>query len=788
MLNEKSLTGHVVVIGAGVMGAGIAALMANIGWRVSLLDRVPEDAGTDKKQRNRLAQEGLDKTLKSRPPQFALPEYAVRVRVGNTEDNLDWVSTADWVVEAVAEDPAVKRKLLAEIAALAEPETVVSSNTSGLGLLDMTADCPGDTDFQRQFLGTHFFNPPRYMKPLELIPTAETSPEVFEGFVRFADHVLGKRVIRARDTPGFISTRLGMYALAKTIELAVKHGLTVEEADYLTGPLMGRPKSGSFRLADVVGLDITAKIIDNLKAALPHDRWYQTIEIPDIMRRLIAENRVGAKTGSGFYRREKSGEILSLDLNTGDYRTRQEPTTLPDIEPLALGERLRSLWALSETPYGSFLREMLRDTLGYMADVTPEVADRIVEVDDALMGGFGWEIGPFHILDALGAIQWPEGAPELIQRQHKANAERFYYNTEGKHFYFDFASMQMKDLPRPADALHLKDLKKAGRKVKGFEGLTPPYIDLGEGVLCVDWQTKMGALDISAVGLIDSARRSAEAYGKALVIAGNGNPFCAGYDLNSILELIEKQEWKGLEVEMERFQQTCLGLKYASVPIVCATSGYALGGGCEILLHSTAVQAAFESSIGLPEANVGLIPTGGGTTQMLLRTMTKVPPGTLLERSDPFPLLRPIWDNLRRARFSSSADEARAFGYLREQDSVTRHPDRLLYDAREHALALALDYRPSSPATVLAMGEDGMARFKWELHLLRRADQISAHDARIAEALATVFCGGGLIHPTEITEQRLLDLEREVFLSLAGTPETLARIKAMLETGRPLRN
>jgi 3-hydroxyacyl-CoA dehydrogenase len=785
MINDKSLTGHAVVIGAGVMGAGIAALLANLSWRVDLLDRLPEDAGTDAKSRNRLATEGLDRALKSRPPQFALSEYASRVRVGNVEDNLDWARDANWVVEAVAEDPAVKNDLMKRLAAVVGPETVVTSNTSGLSLAGMVAGCP--PNFRARFLGTHFFNPPRYMKPLELIPTSETDPAVFDGFVRFADRVLGKRVIRAKDTPGFISTRLGMYALSKTIQLAVERGLRVEEVDYLTGPLLGRPKSGTFRLADVVGLDITAKIADNLKAALPDDPYYQSLQVPDVMRKLIADGRTGAKAGAGFYKREKSGEILSLDFETLDYRPKQDPAYFSrEVEKLPLGERFRKLWELSPDHDHGWLREMLIATLGYMADVTPGAADRIVEVDDALIGGFGWEMGPFHVLDALGSIQWPNDEPTLVSRLRTSGQDRFYTNKDGCHAYFDFATGRMADLPRPSEVIILKDLRKAGKAV--LEEGDAALIDMGEGAVCLEWRTKMNVLTPEIITFFNRAREQAEREFSALVIGHGGEHFSAGFNLNLFAEKAKAQDWKAIDAMLKELQQTLQGLKYASVPVVCAVGGYTLGGGCETMLHCAGVQAAFESAIGLPEANVGLIPAGGGTTQMFLRAMEEVPPGTILERSDPYPFIKPVWDNLRLARFSSSADEARALGYLHPSDGITVHPDRLLHDAKERALAPATSYRPPPPGSATAMGEDGLARFRWELHLLRRADQITEQDARVADRLAYVLCGGGLVHATEITEDYLLELEREAFLSLAGTPETLARIRHMLETGKPLRN
>jgi 3-hydroxyacyl-CoA dehydrogenase len=785
MLTDKSLTGRAVVIGAGVMGAGIAALLANLGWHVDLLDRVPEEAGADEGSRNRLASEGLSRVIKSRPPQFALPQYASRVRVGNVDDNLDWAAQADWVVEAVAEDPGVKNDLLLRLAQVVGPETVVTSNTSGLSLAGMVKGCPAD--FRARFLGTHFFNPPRYMKPLELIPTSETDPAVFEGFVRFADRVLGKRVVRAKDTPGFISTRLGMYALSKTIELAVERGLRVEEVDYLTGPLLGRPKSGTLRLTDVVGLDITAKIADNLKAALPDDPYYQSLEVPQVMRRLIADGRVGAKTGAGFYKREKSGEILSLDLETLDYRPKQDPAYFSrDVENLPLGERLRKLWELSPDHDHGWLREVLTATLGYMADVTPEVADRIVEVDDALIGGFGWEMGPFHVLDALGPIEWPNGEPKLVSRLREAGPQRFYTNEAGHHSFFDFATGRMFDLPRPADTILLKDLKKAGRAV--LEEGAAALVDMGDGAVCLEWRTKMNVLTPEIIAFFNRARERAEREFAALVVGHGGEHFSAGFNLNLFAEKTEAQDWAAIDGMLKDFQLALQGFKYAVVPVVAAVGGYTLGGGCELMLHCAGVQAAFESAVGLPEANVGLIPAGGGTTQVFLRAMEEVPAGTILERSDPYPFIKAVWDNLRLAKFSSSADEARALGYLRPSDGITVHPDRLLHDAKQRALALSAGYRPRDRANVTAMGEEGLARFRWELHLLRRADHITEHDARIADRLAYILCGGALIHATEVSEEYLLELEREAFLSLVATPETLARIRHMLETGKPLRN
>jgi 3-hydroxyacyl-CoA dehydrogenase len=784
-MNTPFKTGHAAIIGAGVMGAGIAALLANAGWSVDLLDRLPDDGGTDQKSRNRLAQEGLDRALKARPPQFALPAYASRVRVGNTEDHLDRLREAGWIIEAVAEDLETKQTLLQAVAAHARADAVVSSNTSGLSLEAMVRDCP--PEFRARFLGTHFFNPPRTMRPVELVPTAETDPDLFEAFAGMLDRDLGKKVIRAKDTPGFISTRLGMYALSRTIELAVRHGRTVEEVDYLTGPLIGRPKSGTFRLADVVGLAITARIADNLRAALPDDPAYQSLQVPDVMRRLIADGRTGAKSGAGFYRREKSGEILSLDLQSGEYRARIEPPLVPqEIERLPLKERLRALWELSPSHDGGFLQEVLRDPLGYMAWTAHVVADRIVEVDDALMGGFGWEMGPFQTLDALGAIDWKGEEPDMVRRLREAGEERFYYNREGRHYFFDHQAGEMAPLPRPADVIVLKDLRKAGKTVHDWP--EADLIDLGDDVVCFSWRTKMGTANPEFAAALDEARDMAEEQYVGLVLGGSGDHFGVGYDLGLLAEWVEARDWDRIDREMRRYQATLGRLLRARIPVVAAVRGYALGGSCEILLHCHGIQASLESYVGLPEANAGLIPTGGGPTRLLVRAMRDLPAGTILGRPDPYPVLRPAWESLRLAKFSSSADEARALGYLEEDDAISRTSVRLLHDTKARALHLAGGNVQASAGPVRVMGESGYARFQWEVLLLRRGGHITAHDERIALASAKVLTAGGLPHETEVSEQYLLELEREVFLTLAGVPETLARIRHLLATGKPLRN
>jgi 3-hydroxyacyl-CoA dehydrogenase len=792
MLNEKSLTGHAVVVGAGVMGAGIAAWLANLGWRVSLLDRVPDDTGSDAKSRNRLAQEGLDRAIESRPPHFALPSAIRLIRVGNTEDNLDCASDADWVVEAIAEVPEVKRELFNRLATVIGPETILSSNTSGLCLADMVAECPPDV--QRRFLGTHFFNPPRYMKPVELIPIPATDPDVLSGVSRFCERVLGKRVIMAKDTPGFISTRLGMYNLAKTMQLAFERGLTVEQVDYLTGPLIGRPKSGTFRLADVVGLDITARIANNLSRDLPNDIWFESLKLLDNIKLfdklelMVSQGRTGAKSGAGFYKREKSGEILALDWETLDYRPQQEFQRFPkEVEKLPLAERLRRIWEMRPEVDGGFLRDALTDLLTYAADIAPEISDRIVEVDDALISGFGWEVGPFHIIDMLSnQIEWPGKEPAVVARLRETHQPQFYSNLGGKHSYFDFQTGQTVPLALPAAAIRLNDLRKAGKTVE--EKDEARLIDLGDGVACFEWRTKMGTLSDPLLDFLTHCHERATKDFAALVIGGGHELFSAGFDLRVFLGQIDSQDWAALDRSIERFQQTNLLLRRSSIPIVAAVGGYTLGGGCELMLHCHAVQAKFESAIGLPEANVGLIPGGGGVTRITQRAQVNLPPGNILEPADPFANLKLAWDVIRSGKFSGSAPEAREMSYLRAEDGITVHPDHVLHDAKTRALGLTAGFVPTAPAKMIAMGENGLARFQWELHLAKRAGQITEHDALVAEKTAWIMCGGDLLAQTELPEERFLELEREAFIALCKTPETRARIVHLLETGKPLRN
>jgi len=796
-MDSRSVKGHAVVVGAGVMGAQIAAHLANAGWETGLLDIVPEGADEEPKARNTITAKGLERAQKARPAAFFLPDYVSRIRIGNTTDNLDWIREADWVVEAVVEKLEIKRQVHAAIEAHLGPETFVTTNTSGLSIAEMSE---GRSDsFRARFFGTHFFNPPRYMKLLEVIPTSRTAPETLARFEGFAETILGKRVVRARDTPGFIANRLGVYAMQRTLHAALEHGLTVEQVDFLTGPLIGHPRSGTFRLSDICGLDISADVANNLTQRLPDDRYRAVFALPAPVQRLLAEGRIGEKAGAGFYKRLPDRTILALDWETLDYRPRQS-VVFPSVEGLKaqpLPDRLRALLghpqgASPQDTARRFLWETTRDLLCYAADIAAEIADDLAAIDNACKWGFNWELGPFETWDALGVAeiaarleQEDMPIPPLVAGLLESGKNAFYTFKNGETFFADLRTPSTEHrAPTRPEFIVLKDRKRAGAVIQETPDAT--LIDLGDGVNCLEFHTKMNVLGPGVMQMIDWSREETERNGAALVIGNQGEHFSAGYNLQLILMGIYEQDWDEMLAMGQQIQEVLLRLKRAKVPVVAATHGYTLGGGCEVMLHCAAVQAAAESYVGLPETGVGVIPAAGGTTEMLVRAMAPVPSdGTV----DPYPFVHQVFMNIGMAKVSTCADEARLLGYLRPSDGITMNPDRVLYEAKQRALALAgASYRPAEPAQISAMGEDGIARFELELHIMHRSGYISDHDRLIGQELAKVLCGGPLVHPQTVSEEYLLRLEREAFVRLCGTPKTAERIKAMLETGRPLRN
>jgi 3-hydroxyacyl-CoA dehydrogenase len=753
------------VLGAGTMGAQIAGHLANAGLPVLLLD-VTAKAATD--ARNRL------QILK--PDPLFLREALELIHTSSFDD-LASAATADWIIEAVVEDLAVKQELLGRLEPHLMPETIVSSNTSGIPLASIAAG--RSEHFRRHWLGTHFFNPPRYLHLVEVIPTADTDSDVTSRVVDFLDHRLGKGPVIARDQPGFIANRIGIFGALRLIEAASTAAFTIEEIDAITGPVIGRPKSATFRTLDLAGIDILARVGDDLARALPADER-QGFEIPALIRQMVDAGLLGDKAGAGFYKKIDDGgksKILTLDVaNVGPANyVASRPSTLAPIEALAatddLRARLRTLF-LAKDRVGDLLRRSLGATLLYAARVAPDIAESIDDVDRAMRWGFGWALGPFETWDAIGIETVLEACaisdPPALVRETLAAGR--------KHF---------RDGPLPParpDLLILQSARNRSRIVKKNAGAS--LVDLGAGVLCVEFHSKMNALGGDAIEMLQAGVHEAAANFAALVVGNDAPNFSAGANL--MLLLLEAQEgnWDEVDLMVRSFQRATMALKTSPVPVVAAPAGLALGGGCEVCLHADRVQAAAESYIGLVEAGVGLIPAGGGSKEMLLRAIDRAGSG------DISPHVQSAFMTMAFARVSSSGADARRLGYLRDVDGVTMNRERLLSDARTVARRrLHEGYHPPEPrSAVPVLGPDLMAVLSLGVHLARRAGRISDHDALIGRKLAWILSGGGLPHRTTVTEQYLLDLEREAFLSLCGERKTLERIGYTLKTGKTLRN
>ena len=712
------------VLGAGVMGAQIAAHFANAGLRVRLLD-VSRDA----------AREGLERARRLKPDPFFTPDTAGLVQTGSFDEDLASLREADWILEAVVEKLDIKQTLLARVDEVRRADAVVSSNTSGIPLASIAEG--RSAGFRRHWLGTHFFNPPRYLHLLELIPTGETDPAVVRDVTAFADLRLGKGVVLAKDVPGFIANRIGMFGIMQIFRALESGEFTIEEVDAITGPAIGRPKSATFRTVDIAGVDVLAHVARGLG-----------FELPGFVAEMVARGMTGAKAGRGFY--QKSGdEILTLDPKTLEYRARQSARiasleTTRSIEPVA--GRIKALYE-SKDKAGAFLRATMGPTLEYADRIAGEVAYSREDVDKAMRWGFGWELGPFETLAALAVnSQLPTANSQLPT----ANSQ----------------------LPTP-DSQSRVVRKNAGASL----------IDLGDGVLQVEFHSKMNAIGGDTIQMLHAGVKEASQNFAALVVANDAPNFSAGANL--MLLLLEAQEgnWDEVEMMVRAFQGATMALKYADVPVVVAPAGMTLGGGCEIALHAARVQAAAESYIGLVEVGVGLIPAGGGTKEMLARAMEALPAG------DPLPAVQRVFETIGFARVSTSAADAQRAGYLREGDEITMNRDRLIADAKAQALAMASDYRPPQPRQAIRVGGEGvLAALKLGVHLAWRGGRLSDHDQVIGRKLAWILAGGNLLHPATLTEQQLLDLEREAFLSLCGERKTMERIAHTLKTGKPLRN
>ena len=772
-----------VVLGAGTMGAQVAAHLAGVGLDVALLDLVPKDAP----DRSLLARKALQNLSRLKPGPLHLPEHAAQIRAGNFEDDWGLLKDADWIFEAVLEDLEVKRGLLARVAQVASATAIVTSNTSGLGIAAMSSALP--EALQQRLFGTHFFNPPRYLKLLEIIPGPRTDPGVLADFERFAAATLGKGVVRCKDTPNFIANRVGAYGFGAAMQAMVDLDLTFEEVDALTGPPVGRPRSATFRTADIAGVDVCLRVSENLYPAVPHDPQRDRLRLPGFVAGMVKKGLLGEKSGGGFYRKEGK-DIRTLDWKTLEYRERKKPA-LPALDQAqAIAdpvERVRKLMAGSD-PVGQFLWRVLAGTCLYAAALVPEVADDVWSVDRAMEWGYGWPLGPFRSLDALGPRAIAERVkkegggtvPAFLQALLDAGHERFYEEKDGQRQ--GFTTRGFAPVPTPEGVVSLPALKAAGREVKKNPGAS--LLDLGDGVLLVEFHSKMNTLGADSISMLLAGVKEARANFDAVVVGNQGENFCAGANLMLVLLAAEEGEWDELSRMIRQFQDANMALKTADVPVVAAPFGLSLGGGCEISLHSARVRASAETYMGLVEVGVGVVPGGGGTKEMAVRALDARGGVDV----DGFPFLQRAFETIAFAKVSTSGAEALRL-YLTPADSLSAHPDRLLAEAKEVALGLArAGYRPRRPRTdVPALGRPALATFKMGIYNAQQGGRISEHDAVVAGHVAKILCGGD-VPPGVTTEQALLDLEREAFLSLLGTPKTRARIAYMLKEGKPLRN
>ncbi len=759
------------------MGSRIAAHFANAGIPALLLDVAGQP------NRNTPALAGIQNALKQRPGGFFTDDRAALVEPGNFDDDLAKLADCDWIIEAIVENLEVKRSLWRKVEAARKPDAVLSTNTSGIPLASISEGfSPG---FRRRFCGTHFFNPPRYLHLMELIPGPETDPAILADIEQYADRRLGKGVVRTKDTPNFIANRIGSFMGGTIGKVMVEEDFTIEEVDALTGPLIGVPNSASFRLLDLVGLDVWGFVGTNLYELVPNDPWRERFLPLDFEKKMIEQKWLGDKTGQGFYK--KSGksdarEILVLDWKTLGYHPLQKPK-FPSVEAARniedLGERVRTLLR-SDDRAGRFLWKVLSDLFLYCAEMIPEISDRIVEIDRAMRWGYGHKLGPFELWDAIGFLEvisrlemTRRALPTHIKNALARGIIALYRPPEPRQpaaEYFDFRSNGYLSIePRPG-IFTLRDRKRTHGIM--FQNAGASLIDLGDGVLCVEFHSKLNTLGEDAMVMLQAGLEETNRNFEAMIIANEGETFSAGANLMLVLLAAQEGEWDDLNLAVQRFQQMNMALKYAAKPVVAAPFSRALGGACEIVLHCTRAQASAETYIGLVEAAVGVIPAAGGCKELLARL------------KDP---LR-IFELIGYAKVSTSAEDARNLGLLHRADSVSMNPERLIGDAKALALSLVPTYSPPAPAGIPGQGESAYAMMKLIAWSARQGNYISDYDVVVAEKLAHVLSGGRLTGPQTVSEQYLLDLEREAFLSLCGNPKTQERMQYMLKTGKPLRN
>jgi 3-hydroxyacyl-CoA dehydrogenase len=792
--------GRVAVLGAGTMGARIAAHIANAGFPVVLLDMVP-DGSSD---RNVLAARSLESLKKAKPLAFVDTSLASHIAIGNFDDDLEKLKTCDWVIEAVAENLDIKRALLNKVAPYIRADAIVTTNTSGLPVGLIAKEMP--ESFRRRWLGTHFFNPPRYMRLVEFIVTPETDPRAAASVENFARVHLGKLVVHAHDTPNFIANRIGTFVMLNTFRTMLQLALSIEETDALTGTAIGWPKTGTFRLADMVGIDVLVNVARNFAASSRDER--ADVQIPEVLERIFERKWFGDKTGQGFYKKQRGvdgkEERLVLDLNTLEYRPAERPK-LPALEMAKSNEsaaaRIRALLAgdPDRDQAAKFYWQILPELWAYAANRIGEVADTVVDIDRAMKAGFNWELGPFEMWDAAGFVETVERMrargqmiPPVVERMVSAGVTSWYHNEGGE--FFDIASGEYRPVVEPAGTWSVARAKRARGVVEKNPGAS--LIDLGDGIACLEFHSKLNTLGEDIVGFVQRMlRRGSDAMRnfKGFVVSNDAANFSVGANLMQVLLAIQDEEWDELDRYVREFQAMTQAIRFCACPVVAAPFGMCLGGGAEVALHAAARQSHIELYMGLVETSVGLVPAGGGCKEMTLRVMENANAVRKGHRSDSVEMndaLGTVFETIAMAKVSSTAVEAKKLHLMRESDGITMNRERLLSDAKSEAVRLAdAGYVPPLPqADIPAPGNGMLANLKLGIHMMRESQFISDHDVKIARLVAHVMCGGSVTGGTRVSEQYFLDLEREAFLSLCGEPKTVERIVATLKTGKPLRN
>ena len=800
----KRIIKKVAILGSGVMGSRIACHFANIGVEVLLLDILPNELNDqeikkglsleDKAVRNRLVNTALESAVKSKPSPLYEGAFASRISTGNFDDDLPRIRDYDWVVEVVVERLDIKQSLFEKVEQYRNPGTLITSNTSGIPMHLM---CEGRSrDFQENFAGTHFFNPPRYLRLLEIIPGPQTKPEIIDFLMDYGDRFLGKETVLCKDTPAFIANRVGIYAIMSSMHTIEKSGIGVSEVDKLTGTVIGRAKSATFRTMDVVGLDTTVHVANNLYQVLQQDESRDTFKLPGIVQELYDRKWWGDKTGQGYFKmiRHKDGskDLKEIDFSTWEYKDAEKPKfkaleASKEIDDLK--QRIKFLVNFEDRA-GEFYRATFYDLFRYCSYRIPEIADELYRIDQAVSAGFAWEYGPFENWDILGVKETVEkmeaegmSPASWVHEMLEAGYTSFYKVENGKKLYYDIPSKSYQEIPGIGDFILLETLQAGNKKVWNNAGAS--VYDMGDGILGLEFHTKMNSMGAEVIEGINTAIAMAEKNYSGLVIGNEGANFSAGANLGIVFMYATDQDFDEINMMIAQFQNTMMRVRYSAVPVIVAPHNMALGGGCEISLHADRVQAHAELYMGLVEFGVGVIPAGGGSKEMTLRFSDQVVAGDVeLNR------LQEYFMNLATAKVSTSAEEARTLGYLREKDSITLNRKRLLADAKAQALALYQGgyTQPVQRKDVRVLGKTSLALFEAGITSMRYGNYISEHDAKIARKLAWVMSGGDLSEATLVSEQYLLDLEREAFLSLTGERKTLERIQSILFKNKTLRN